>query len=413
MPWVKLADPATLPTGSGTGATISSDGMYAAVSHNNSPYISIYLRESGVFVKCPDPADLSPSNGWRCRFTPDAVYLAMGNSTSGGLIIYKRFGSSSNIFTKLADVDVPPAGYVQDIAFTWDASYMAVALSPDAAPWTGSVMIYKRSGDTFSYLATLAIATDTVDGVAFSRDGTYLAVAFYDTPYVAFYKRSGDTFTILSTPASLPTGRGIGAALSSDGIYAAIGHMSSPYVTIYRRYGDTFFKLTDPDTLPTGTGSGTSLTPAGMFLAVGHTTSPYLSMYQRVGETDIYTKIADPATLPGVNLWKVSISSGPTYLVAASLSSPFIHLYYNDDPPIDPSGLPFEREHPRRTSGTLPPTEPSPIMGPGVAWGKIGRGTAQPFRDPRMSAPINTSWKCPLDWKEPRPGDHLSKRRTG
>ena len=39
---VKLANPATLPTGSGSGASFSPDNTYLAISHVVSPYVTIY-----------------------------------------------------------------------------------------------------------------------------------------------------------------------------------------------------------------------------------------------------------------------------------------------------------------------------------------------------------------------------------
>ena len=38
----KIANPSTLPTGDGLGASWSSDGVYLAIAHNTSPYVSVY-----------------------------------------------------------------------------------------------------------------------------------------------------------------------------------------------------------------------------------------------------------------------------------------------------------------------------------------------------------------------------------
>ena len=39
---VKLANPATLPTGTGRGCSFSPDGTYLAVAHSVSPFLTIY-----------------------------------------------------------------------------------------------------------------------------------------------------------------------------------------------------------------------------------------------------------------------------------------------------------------------------------------------------------------------------------
>ncbi len=117
-------------------------------------------------------------------------------------------------------------------------------------------------------------------GVAFSSDETYLAVAYFITPFITIYKRSGDTFTKLTDPAALPASTGRGTAFSADGVCLAVAHSTTPFVTIYKRSGDTFTKLTDPAALPASTGRGTAFSSDGTYLAVAHDTSPFITIYK-------------------------------------------------------------------------------------------------------------------------------------
>jgi hypothetical protein len=57
--FTKLADPATLPAGTGVGVAFSSDDTYMAVAHSTSPFITIYKRSGDTFTKLADPATLA------------------------------------------------------------------------------------------------------------------------------------------------------------------------------------------------------------------------------------------------------------------------------------------------------------------------------------------------------------------
>jgi 6-phosphogluconolactonase (cycloisomerase 2 family) len=204
------------------------------------------------------------------------------------------------------------------------------------------ITIYKRDGDTFTKLNNPNILpgnnfpSSTGYSTAFSPDGTYLAIAHNQTPFITIYKRSGDTFTKLSNPATLPPTTGQGVAFSPDGTYLAVAHSGSPFITIYKRSGDTFTKLTNPATLPTGTGRGTAFSTDGTYLAVAHNTSPFITIYERSGDT--FTKLTDPATLPTFTggfsaAYGTAFSSSGTYLAVAHSDAPNITIYkYNYQP---------------------------------------------------------------------------------
>jgi len=118
---------------------------------------------------------------------------------------------------------------------------------------------------------------------------TSMPLAFSDDGL--FEPMGGDPiFTRLADPEILPASTGRGVAFSSDGTYMAVAHATTPYVTIYKRSGYIFTKLTNPLTLPTGQGNGIAFSPDGTYLAVAHTTAPNLTIYKRSGDED---RIAD------------------------------------------------------------------------------------------------------------------------
>lgn len=229
-----------------------------------------------------------------------------------------------NSFTKLADPASPPTNDGQGVAFSADNTYLAIA-------WGGApyLHIYKKSGDTFTKLDDPGTTpTGIGQNVAFSSDGTYLAVAHNTSPYITIYKRSGDTFTKMDNPGDLPTGNGWGVDFSDDDTYLAIGHQTSPYVTIYKRSGDTFTKLDNPGTLPPNNGRGIDFSSNGTYLAVGHETSPYITIYKRSGDT--FTKLADPAVQPTGLANGVDFGDEGGYLAVSHDTSPFVTVYNRD-----------------------------------------------------------------------------------
>jgi WD40 repeat protein len=92
FPWpapVKLADPATLPTGYGYGVAWSPNGEFLAVAHVNSPYITIYQRSGTTFTKLADPATLPTNHGYGVAWSPNGEFLAVAHINSPYITIYQ------------------------------------------------------------------------------------------------------------------------------------------------------------------------------------------------------------------------------------------------------------------------------------------------------------------------------------
>ena len=131
----KLANPTTLPTGTGYGVAFSPDGVYMAVAHYATPFITIYKRNEDVFTKLANPTILPSNVGYGVAFSPDGVYMAVAHYTTPFITIYKRNGE---VFTKLANPTTLPTDTGHNVAFSPDGVYMAVAHST-----TPFITIYK------------------------------------------------------------------------------------------------------------------------------------------------------------------------------------------------------------------------------------------------------------------------------
>ena len=268
--------------------------------------------------KLTNPTDLPTGQGNDVAFSSDDTYMAVAHTTTPFITIYKRDGDT---FTKLTNPTALPASTALGVAFSSDDTYLAVAHGT-----TPFVTIYKRDGDTFTKLTNPTdLPAGTGNGVAFSSDDTYMAVAHASSPFITIYKRDGDTFTKLTNPTALPANNGNGVAFSSDDTYMAVAHTTTPFITIYKRYGDTFTKLTNPAALPTGQGNGVVFSSDNSLLAIAHGSSPFITIYRRFSDT--FSKALDPANLPTGTGTGVAFSSDDTYLADAHVNSPFITIY--------------------------------------------------------------------------------------
>jgi hypothetical protein len=88
IPALKIADPATLPTGTGYGSSWSPDGRYLAIAHDTSPYVTIYDWVTGSPVKVANPATLPTGIGRGASWSPDGRYLAIAHDTTPYSTIY-------------------------------------------------------------------------------------------------------------------------------------------------------------------------------------------------------------------------------------------------------------------------------------------------------------------------------------
>ena len=283
--FTKVDNPTTLPTSTCNSVAVDPKLNHMAVTQFNSPPIMIYYYDinTDTLTKLPNPTSL-PVVGRSVAFSPNGLYMVVSHDVSPYITIYK-FISFYNV-TKLPNPTTLPAGDGRGVAFSPDGVYMVV--SHLTSPY---ITIYKRDGDTFTKVDNpTTLPTSDGRGVAFSPDGTYMAVALGASPYIIIYKRSGDTFTKLPNPTTLPTGIGLSVAFSPDGTYMVVGHYTSPYITIYKRSGDTFTKVNNPTTLPAGAGSGVSFSPDGVYMGVSHDTSPFITIYKADLQVDYLYK---------------------------------------------------------------------------------------------------------------------------
>lgn len=242
-----VSAPSTLPTNTVNGLSFSPDGSFLCVAHQTSPFISIYDNVNGALTKLPNPASLPAGNGSCAAWSEDGVYLYVGTvAASPYFCFYKRSGST---FTKLTNPATMPPNNVNAIAVSRTSNHIAVAYT---ASNVGSVLIYTQTGDVLTHITTLAPGMTQIDDMRFSPDGKYLAISHNGTGGLVIYSRSGSTFTQLNISSILPLSPGQSVTFSEDGKMMFVSCEVSPYLTAYKinSVTDTFTKTNNPSTTP-------------------------------------------------------------------------------------------------------------------------------------------------------------------
>ena len=111
---------------------------------------------------------------------------------------------------------------------------------------------------------------------------TDIAMVSNNSPYITVYPwESGTGFgTKYSNPATLPPNEGVGVAFSPDGSNLAVAHRDSPAVTVYPWSSSGFgTKYGNPSSVPGGQGNSVAFSPDGNAIAVAHSTGDYISAY--------------------------------------------------------------------------------------------------------------------------------------
>ena len=87
---------------------------FLAVAHVETPNVTVYGQVVDNFAKLANPTTLPTGTGYAVAFSADGTYLAVGHGASPNLTIYKRSGDT---FNKLANPDTLPTGNGRGVAF--------------------------------------------------------------------------------------------------------------------------------------------------------------------------------------------------------------------------------------------------------------------------------------------------------
>lgn len=291
-----------MPAASGT-LTKSTGTGDATITYSASTPLSQFGPP--FFLKVSDPATLPPDSSLSCAWSPNGDFLAVAHFTTPGFSVYQRAGA---VFTKISNPAKLPVvatgpGGVGCNSVAWSADGTLLAVGCMVAPY---FLLYQLSGTTLTLVAAAATSftvssanatigatyTDastnvwTVLGTIAAGTNLYCSGSGTAPTSGVLTKTSGTgdatiTFSVvLAVMASIPPGQVFGVAFSKNGIWLALAHANSPFLTIYSVSGTALTKQTDPITLPTGQGNGIAFSPTTQFLAEAVALTPFVNTYE-------------------------------------------------------------------------------------------------------------------------------------
>jgi WD40 repeat protein len=248
-------------------------------------------------------------------------------------VLIKDWRRAGEVNPKLANPSPIPPGTVNDVAWSPDGEYVAVGHV--TAPY---LTVYKRIGDTFVNIVVLSITpTSAVNAVAWSPDGRLLAIGTASTPYIQIYSKVAgqDQLNQLSLSAAMPSpptgGQVMSLAFSPDARYLAVGSGGTPYLILYDRgpspTSTVLSRVSDltETQRPTATVRSVGWSPDMNYLFAGGITSPYFQWYKRSGS--LLTKLPTPSRIVTHGTTNGAWSPTGKYLAIASSSSGALYIY--------------------------------------------------------------------------------------
>jgi len=309
----KLANPATLPTGNGSGVTFSSNGKTLVVAHATTPFVSAYpFSGSGIGSKYSDPATLPVSAGLDVGFRPQGDAVAISFNTTPFIHVYAWSNGFGSKFTNPATL--PTSGY-------------AVTFAPngnDIAIGSGALIVYPWSSSGFGtkytdHASNLTASVNYTADLSFHPNGGYIAVGYNSSGTISstriertygftsgtgftstFYDTSTSGATLGATSATGSDIAGVDFSPSGNDVVFATTGSSVNYVRAYSFNTSTGYtaKYADPATNTTGAPNRSKFSPDGAYLASVHATTPFVTAWPWTSGTGFGTKLTNPATLP-------------------------------------------------------------------------------------------------------------------
>jgi WD40 repeat protein len=232
-------------TSSTQDARFSEDGNWLFASFLGGPYVMAYQRaaDDSTYVRVPTALVNGLSNAiYAITPSPDGQHVAMADQYGPYLRLYKWNGSN---FTTTITGPTLYGAQVADVAYSPDGTYLALATYNG----TCNLQILKNNFDgTYTKLTDTQgkIVGGAAHGVRFSPDGQHIALAVGTAPFCVIYKWDGTALTRLTNaPATIAT-QGYRVSYSPDGKYLAIvvvGGSGLPIAHIWQRSGDAYTEL--------------------------------------------------------------------------------------------------------------------------------------------------------------------------
>lgn len=194
-------------------------GGYLAVTSFVSPYILIYDTSTVPYTKIANPGTLPTGTAFSCRFNNAGTLLAVGHS-SGRITVY-------NFPALTVNTVILHPGAHRDLCFSPDDAHLAVV----SGFGTHNLRIFETTGWTVA--ATPTQPSGESWAVRYSPDGSLLVVGHATTPFISTYQPLA-SYTKNSNPAVIPTSTSNTVDFSANGSEFTVGTSGAEGLRRYR-----------------------------------------------------------------------------------------------------------------------------------------------------------------------------------
>jgi hypothetical protein len=270
-----------------------SSGGYSIETFN--PLLSSPLSEGAVTKSVGAPSFSNTLFG--ADFHPNQDVFAVGGGATSApptAINWSESEIGTTYSTPLSGT-FPTSGYtVENIRFHPTGDAVAVG-EADVSP---RLYVYAWSnGFGTKYANPATLPADGGQNVAFSYDGSYVTIPTLNSPRVATYPFSLSTGigTRYANPGTAIGGQGIHSEFSPDGNYISIAHNSAPRVSTYPWNPGYGTRYANPGTAVPGDGRGVVFSNDNANIIIAHVNSPHISAY--LWNPGYGTKYSNPTVL--------------------------------------------------------------------------------------------------------------------
>lgn len=205
-------------------------------------------------------------------------------------------------------------------------------ISCDANSSTPYIHIYDKKSKSKLLqqgVTDIGLFTNTTQGVAFSPDGRFCAIAAYAYPYLYVYDTSD--WSRVTIAGGLPGGSAMCVEFSPDGTLLVVGNTSNLMVV----YSTTnWIQKTISGGLPAGYVRSAAFSPDGSTLAVAHPNPPYLTLYK----TDDLSKKTTSMAVVRSGITCTFSPDGSKLVVGIGGNPGFYVFNLSDETYINPTG---------------------------------------------------------------------------
>ena len=229
---------------------------------------------------------------WPTAGRPTLEYLAVCNSSGGS--VYADIYPWSNGTTGRYGDPINPLNFGNQIrGFAFHPTGRSVVAIANGSPPVA--YRFSRSGYGTKFASPAGFPTNlNAGGISFSPDGNYVAVCH--SSGVRIYQWSDDTG--FGSQTAYFGGSNVSVAFSNNGSYIAVGSTSSPYLSVYPySAGVVGSKYADPATLPPSTVSAITFSPTDDAILIATALTPFIMAYPW-SSSGFGIKYPDPASLP-------------------------------------------------------------------------------------------------------------------